>query len=196
MANVEKIIGEILSDAETKAKENEQAANEQAEKIINLAKEKCQKIEMQTNEQVAEILRDSAERTKSSSQLKKRQKLLAARQDVIAEILQKAYESFFTMADEEYFLAIEKMLKKSCQAKDGEIYFSEKDLQRMPADFEQIIDEVAREKRGTLTLSKDVKPIDGGFVLVYGGIEENCSIQAMFHTEKEFLADKVQELLF
>ena len=38
--------------------------------------------------------------------------------------------------------------------------------------------------------------IDGGFILIYGGIEENCSFRAMLDANREHLADKVNELLF
>ena len=38
--------------------------------------------------------------------------------------------------------------------------------------------------------------INGGFVLTYGGIEENCSIDALFDAAHEVLQDKVQEILF
>ena len=59
-----------------------------------------------------------------------------------------------------------------------------------------MVERVAKEKGGNLTISKESRNIDGGFVLVYGGIEENCSIQALFHSEREYLADKVHENLF
>ena len=42
-------------------------------------------------------------------------------------------------------------------------------------------------------VSKEPKDMDGGFVLVYGGIEENCTIRAMFHTKQDELSDVVQK---
>ena len=38
--------------------------------------------------------------------------------------------------------------------------------------------------------------LDGGFILSYGEIEENCSIEALFDSERERLKDLVQEILF
>ena len=38
--------------------------------------------------------------------------------------------------------------------------------------------------------------IDNGFILAYGGIEENCTIRAMFHTKQDELSDVVQKILF
>ena len=38
--------------------------------------------------------------------------------------------------------------------------------------------------------------MDGGFLLVYGGIEENCTIRAVFDSKREELSDHVNRLLF
>lgn len=38
--------------------------------------------------------------------------------------------------------------------------------------------------------------IDGGFLLVYGGMEENCGIKAVFDSVKDELSDQVNRLLF
>ena len=35
-----------------------------------------------------------------------------------------------------------------------------------------------------------------GFVLVYGGVEENCSAGALFASQRDELADKVHAMLF
>ena len=45
-----------------------------------------------------------------------------------------------------------------------------------------------RTLRGTkaeaLQISAEERKIENGFVLAYGGIEENCTLQAMFDAEK------------
>ena len=35
-----------------------------------------------------------------------------------------------------------------------------------------------------------------GFILIYGGIEENCSIDAMFAEKRDELLDQVRKILF
>ena len=62
--------------------------------------------------------------------------------------------------------------------------------------FENVIEQTAQKKGGHLVVSKEPKDMDGGFVLVYGGIEENCTIRAMFHTKQDELSDVVQKILF
>ena len=66
----------------------------------------------------------------------------------------------------------------------------------MPADFEKKIKAAAEAKGGKLVLKKEPKAIPDGFVLVYGGVEENCTLKALFDVKKDQLQDKVNEILF
>ena len=54
----------------------------------------------------------------------------------------------------------------------------------------------AEAKGGKLVLKKEPKAIPDGFVLVYGGVEENCTLKALFDVKKDQLQDKVNEILF
>ena len=47
-----------------------------------------------------------------------------------------------------------------------------------------------------LTVTEDPAPIEAGFILKYGGIEQNCSFDAVFAGESENLSDKAGRLLF
>ena len=38
--------------------------------------------------------------------------------------------------------------------------------------------------------------IDGGFVLIYGGMEENCSFSALFDANREDFLDAAKAVLF
>lgn len=52
------------------------------------------------------------------------------------------------------------------------------------------------EKGAALKISRQTRKIDGGFVLVYGGIEENCSFEALFDAKHDELQDKVHGIVF
>ena len=45
-------------------------------------------------------------------------------------------------------------------------------------------------------MSRETRDIPNGFVLVYGGVEENCTLKAMFEAKRDELADKVNHLIF
>lgn len=196
MANIDKITDEILEEARKTAEAKVVEAKAQASEIIKNAEEECRKLKEEMAQKDEKDRKTVSERAKASAQMKKRQMILNAKQELITEILNKSYQRIFDMDDAAYFGLIEKILQKFCLARTGEICFSEKDRKRMPDGFEQVVERVAKEKGGNLTISKESRNIDGGFVLVYGGIEENCSIQALFHSEREYLADKVHENLF
>ena len=195
MAGVDKIIGEILEEAEKAANENRQEAQKKADAILEDAKKECAKAEKETDQKIEVAKKSIEQRAKSSAQLKKRQEILKARQQIISEILDKSYQHIFQMGEQEYFALMEKMLRKFALPKDGEIHFSKTDLERMPSGFGKVIEDAAAQNGGTLVLSQEAMQIDGGFILVYGGVEENCSLQTIFHTQREYLADKVHEFL-
>ena len=135
-------------------------------------------------------------RAESSAALKKRQMLLAAKQEMISGLIEKARETLLNMEDREYFALIEKMAECFLLSGEGEICFSEKDLGRLPKDFEDTLQKAAGKKGGTIKLSQHPVSISGGFVLVYGGVEENCSFEALFAARRDELSDKVSGLLF
>ena len=136
------------------------------------------------------------ERLRSSAALKKRQAILAAKQAIIEEMLAAAHRELLAKPDEAYFAWMEQLLSRFVTDRAGEIYVSKRDLERMPDDFPAKIEKAAQEKGGSLVLKKEPREIDGGFVLVYGGVEENCSAGALFASQRDELADKVHAMLF
>jgi V/A-type H+-transporting ATPase subunit E len=135
-------------------------------------------------------------RIKSSAEQQRRTALLSAKQEIIANVIDTAYATLKQEDTESYFRTMEKILKTYALAEAGEIYFSAADLARMPGDFEEKISAAAEENGGSLALIKEPKAIEDGFILVYGGIEENCTLKALFDAKRDELQDKVNEILF
>lgn len=196
MAGLDKIINQILEEANNSAESKLQAAREEAEAVLAKAREEAAKETEKIAARAAVDVKSLEDRMKSSADLSRRTAILQTKQEMIAGVLAKAYEAFCNKTDAEYFETIKGMLKKFALAEEGEIIFSKKDLERMPAGFEGEIQSIAEEKGGKLTLSKESRQMEGGFVLVYGGIEENCTFKALFDSQKDELQDKVQKVLF
>ena len=114
----------------------------------------------------------------------------------IEEVIEEAKNLIYALPDSVYFDKILKLAEKNVSPATGTIIFNEKDLNRLPADFETKLNAIAVSKGGKLTVSKETRPIDGGFVLLYEGIDQNCSITSLFETNLEAVQDKVQKLLF
>ena len=89
------------------------------------------------------------------------------------------------------------MIKKYALPKKGEIIFSHADKNRLPANLEAELSSILSDIQGAeLLISNETRKLDGGFILVYGDIEENCSFEALFMAAKESLQDKVYKFLF
>ena len=196
MTGLEKMISQILEEATSTVDSQIAGAKEEAAKIAEEARVEAEKLSADISKQSDADIAIYMERIKSSADLQRRTALLQAKQVVIAQVLDKAYEALSGKSDEEYFDLIRKMLNKFVLDSEGDIYFSEADLKRMPSGFEKEIEAVATKKGGKLTLSKTSKEIENGFVLVYGGIEENCTFRSLFNTQRDALQDKVHQELF
>lgn len=196
MRGIEKIAAQIIGEAE----EKKAAIYEEIQhKIDELNAKTDEEIKAELERINDDTLREEGtleELAGLAAQQKRRQAALSAKQEVIGEIINEAYERLLNLEDEKYFAVIKKMLEDNVLSEKGEIIFSARDRQRMPKDFEDVIKNVAFEKGGELVMSDEIRSIDGGFVLVYGGIEENCTFKAMPEASREELHDMVNGKLF
>ena len=180
MTGLEKITDQIQEEAKASAARRLEAAQKEADAVIAEAKDVCAAMETETAEKIAAMKVNYEGRIKSSAEQQRRTALLRAKQEIIAEVIEEARLTLKKKDAQSYFLTLEKILKTYALAENGEIYFSAEDLARMPADFEKKIKTAAKEKGGSLVLKKEPKAIADGFVLVYGGVEENCTLKALF----------------
>lgn len=196
MTGLEKITSQIQEEAKDSAAKKLEAAKKEADEILAEAKKACEAMEAEAAEKDALLKTNYESRAKSSAEQQRRTALLRAKQEIIADVIEEAYVTLKKKDAKGYFLTMEKILKTYALAEDGEIYFSEEDLARMPAGFEKKIEAAAKEKGGSLVLKKEPKAIADGFVLVYGGIEENCTLRALFDAKRDQLQDQVNAILF
>ena len=180
MSGLDKIVQQIQDEARQAASETVDKAKAEAMAITSKAgvdaAARRESIRSQADSDVKNVL-SAAE---SAAQLAKRRALLSAKQEIIGKLIAETQKDFYALPDDEYFALIL-------------IIFSKKDLDRLPKGF---AGKISSSAKGELELSKETRPIDGGFVLSYGGIEENCSVEALFYAAREQLQDKVSGILF
>ena len=196
MSGLDKMKSRILEEADHSAKEIMDKANAEAEAVIKAAEEEAKAEAGRISSKAERDAADYAKRVASSVDMRRKQAYLAAKQEVISHVLESAYSTVMNLEVKEYFDMLEKLLERYVLPEEGEICFSAKDLGRMPEGFSGKIKTIAANKGGSLTLSDEARDIDGGFLLVYGGIEENCTIKAVFDAKREELSDRVNRLLF
>lgn len=190
MTGIEKILDHIKSDTESEVSKIISGAEKEAAEIIEKAKAQVDKKSKLLEEQMKEAVENQIKRGKSTASLKEKRIILEAKQQIITDVIENTKQSLYKLSDKEYFEVISKMVKKYSTGQKGQIMFSPEDKKRMPKDFDKTI------QSASLTISEETRPIDGGFVLAYGDIEENCSFEALFSVAKDTLQDKVGSLLF
>ena len=196
MSGLDKILQDIREEADAAANVLLNEAKEKADALVSEARDETQKI-LDAEKKRAEADAASAVlRSESSADLKKRQMILAKKQELIGAVLEKAKKQLLALSDEDYFAAMKKLALSNAQQGEGSICFCARDLERIPASFETELNEALKDKGASLTVSDKACAIDGGFLLSYGGIEENCSFEAMFRANEESLSDAVQRILF
>lgn len=197
MTGLEKIIKVIEADAKSNADRILAEAKEEAESIIVSARKEAEKKCAEIAEKPANEIKAILDRARSQAALIKRQMILNAKQQVINDIIDKAKLKLTGLPDTDYFDVIIKILQKHAHNQAGTIMFSKKDLERLPKNFDKKLNDALKDmENASLEISKESVPIDGGFILVYGDIEENCSFEALFGHAKEELQDKVNAFLF
>ena len=196
MTGLDKIVNLIDAEASASADEIINSAETEAKKIIAQAKidaENSANLIIKNAEDKAEFI---LKRAASLENLKEREMILDVKREQINYILDETKKYLRSLPVEEYFDLILKLCKKYISPSKGEIIFSAADLKRIPHDFQANLSKVAQTICAEITVSEQTRNINGGFILSYGDIEENCSFDALFESNFDLLSDKVNEILF
>lgn len=193
MTGLEKILDEIKSESTNNAEKIIADASSQAQLIEQAATDEGEKLSAQILQKAEKKKDDIEKRGVSSASLEKQKAMLVVKQQVMQEMIDNSLSEFKNLPNEEYFQFILNLLSKNSLPTQGEIMFSKKDLERLPQNFE---DKINSQANGKLGLSQKPANISSGFVLVYGGIEVNCSFDAIFASKHDQLSDAISQLLF
>ncbi len=196
MSGLDKIKSQILNEANASAAEKIARAKKEADAILTKVEQEVAEESERCARQAEEKVKNHAERVASACDMQRRKALLDAKQRMITDVLDKAYERVLSLPPEKYFAMVTNILAQYVRPEEGVMYFNKADLARLPEGFEAEVDKIAKSKGGSLTISNESKEKDGGFVLVYGGVEENCTIKAMFAAKRDEWSDLVQKVLF
>lgn len=193
MSGIDKIIQQIEANTAQACDAVVGTAQQKADAVIAAAQKEAEQIVADGKEKTALHVADIKKRGDSAADLEEKRVMLSAKQQIISAMLQKGLEEAKNLPDDEYFALIEKMVAKYSQPGKGEILFGEKDQKRLPAGFIAKLNQAAQ---GEIVSAQQTAPIEAGFILRYGGVEQNCSFDAVFAGESEALCDKAGRLLF
>lgn len=195
MNDVEQIIEKIKRESEERVREIRAKGEKEVEEYLKQAKERIEA-------QKKEILDDAEKRVNAMSEydegaVEKMRKgsISNAKTTLLVQWMNKARRQAEEMWKDGYFSLLSDLIFDYCEAKEGEIIFSKKDKKRLPKDFMMNVNMRISLKGAFLRLSKSTADIDGGFILRYGRVEQNCSFEAIFDDKWEEFQDAVMSIL-
>ncbi|MBO5550640.1 MAG: hypothetical protein J5966_01655 [Lachnospiraceae bacterium] len=193
MAGLDKILGSIKAESDEAVAKRLDEAKSHAEAIKKEAEDSVKDECLDIEERGKKRAEDTISRAESAAALLKRKAILSEKQDIIAEVFDEAEQKLTALPDAQYIDTITRIAVKNALPEEGTIIFSAADKKRLPSSFEADLN--SRLKGGRLKVSDDT--IDAaGFILSYGGIEQNCTFRALIDAEREKLTDKVSKVLF
>lgn len=194
MTGLETILSKINDDARQEADTLLTDAKKKADEILAAAKEdaagKTQAI-LQNGEKKAQDIRTRGD---SAAELARRNAMLAFKQQVIRDAIDSTRTSLENAPDTEYFELLLKLASRFAGEGKAEMRLNQRDLGRLPADFETALQQAVPQ--GEITVSKTPCDIENGFLLIYGGIDINCTFRAIFEEAEGELRDTVGKILF
>ena len=132
--------------------------------------------------------------SQSSDRQNRKQKLLSIKRKVIKDIVAESKNQIEKFPTKEYFdLLLMLFEKNALKDQNGDIYFSKNDLKRLPKDFIKRCNEKLSE--ASIRLAGESENINNGFLITYGKIEINCSIDSIFESNSQLLEDKAAVFL-
>lgn len=186
MTGLDKIIDKINEDSKNSVESIENSARCEAEKIISEAEAEAENKASAILDAARASAQLISERAASSADIEVKRRVLAKKQEIISDVIEKAKGKLKNLGDDEYFEIIASLLEKYKTGGSGMLIMSEKDKARLPEGF---------DFKG-LSLSETGGEFDGGFVLVYGNIEINCTFDALFEGAYDELSDTVNKIMF
>ena len=193
MTGLEKIISQIEYESNDRCRSIIDDAQKKAALIVEEARAQAQSILDEGRNETAKKVENIKQSADSSSQLAKNKILLQSKLEIIDEMLNKALDEIRNLPDKEYFEILKSLIITNSKEGKGLLCLSEKDSKALPKNF---IDSVNKElKNGSVEIG-NTADINGGFILIYGDIDINCSFDAIASAKRDELRDALNKLLF
>lgn len=186
MTGLEKIIERILADGTAQSDQILADAKKKADQILADGK---QAAETAYAEQLKALEQQTAferEKIATAAEAAERRQILSARADLVQEVISDAEERLQNLSGKDYFDTLAKLIAQYRTGKSGELLLRAEDIAALPKDF--------------LKPFSELKPVAAkvgkGFILRYGGVEQNCTFSALMQSKKEQIKDMLAKMLF
>jgi len=196
MTGIEKIIEKIECDCIVACDDIISKARINAQKIMDDAENEAINIKQKAKETTEKRCLFEVEIAKSKAEHEHKNLILAAKSNIIKETIDDSIQRLKNLPVNDYFNIIIIIVEQYARKEHGIIKFSTKDLQRIPHDFDEKLKVALKESGKSVEVSNEPISIDGGFVLVYNEIEQNCTFEALINDSLDEIKDMLYNLIF
>lgn len=204
-SGAEKIVSNIISDAQSKADATIQKAQEETTAILEEGKKKAQMESEKILENAEKQANMKYQQLISEAKMNSKRMELEAREEIIEESFRKAREELKKIAStstEEYVESLKNMVKEaSVEIGGGElvVLLKEEDVANIKKEIKSIEKDVTDKtgQKTTIEIGENIKAIGGAIVKTKNGeIEVNNTIDARMLRFKKALRSEVAKVLF
>lgn len=198
MKGTEKIIAHIRADGDAEAKKIIDAASKQAEEkraeSFKAALSEYEKLMQAGNAECEDILSGS----RRIAEMEAKKSVLSVKQEMISAAFDAAREEIVNMPRDKYTQFLARMATEAAASGMEEIVLNARDKAEVGKSVCKAANELlsAKGTPGKLTVSEDTADISGGVIVRFGGIETNCSIDALIRQRRSGLSTEVAAALF
>lgn len=198
MKGTEKIIAHIRADGDAEAKKILDAASKQAEEkraeSFKAALSEYEKLMQAGNAECEDILSGS----RRIAEMEAKKSVLSVKQEMISAAFDAAREEIVNMPRDKYTQFLARMAAEAATSGMEEIVLNARDKAEVGKSVCKAANELlsAKGTPGKLTVSEDTADISGGVIVRFGGIETNCSIDALIRQRRSGLSTEVAAALF
>lgn len=198
MKGTEKIIAHIRADGDAEAKKIIDAASKQAEEkraeSFKAALSEYEKLMQAGNAECEDILSGS----RRIAEMEAKKSVLSVKQEMISAAFDAAREEIVNMPRDKYTQFLARMAAEAAASGMEEIVLNARDKAEVGKSVCKAANELlsAKGTPGKLTVSEDTADISGGVIVRFGGIETNCSIDALIRQRRSGLSTEVAAGMF
>lgn len=220
MNGIEKITARIEQDAQAEVERLNTEAEQKVRSIMETAQTQAERERKEILVRGKKAARERLERLNSAAQMETRKLTLAAKQEVLGEAFALALKKLCEMPEKQYVELLTKLVLEASTTGREQLIFSAKDRNRIGKQVVVAANEVLLKDAapampegistsrmgaflgkmvtgtGQLTLSEETRPIQGGFIMVDGDIEVNCTFETLVRMQRQEMEKAVAQTLF
>lgn len=191
MKGLENIVEEIQRSAKAEADTIVAQATKEGEEIIALSKKQALEEKKNILEETQKHTQRIISQSESGAVQRRRQQILSTKQEILGEVFDKAKKAIIALPREEYFGLLSQLAAQIEGEGDCTLQMNSTDLADTPISF------IESFPQG-IKVAVDKTPIDitGGFILSFGNIIYNCSVDAVFERNHNQIYDILRANLF